>query len=294
MAAGLYAMRAALNTVLIERGLPGGQIAISKDVENYPGIEGVTGFDLAEKLLRHAKSYGLNMIQQEVRAVEPGPDFHIVRLANGEQLQAYALILATGGAHLKLNVPGEEEYFGKGVSYCGTCDGFFFRDKTVVVVGGGDTAVEEALYLSKIARKVYLVHRRDTLRASKILQKRLLADPKIETVWNSVVTEVKGNDEEGVNAVALNNVQTGESREVATDGFFVFVGYSPTNQLVPPGVQMSKEGYVITDEKCETCIPGIFAVGDLRKKYVNQIIVAAADGCTAALAAAHYVEAKKS
>jgi thioredoxin reductase (NADPH) len=294
LAAGLYAMRAALNTVLIERGLPGGQIAISKDVENYPGIEGVTGFDLAEKLLRHAKSYGLNMIQQEVRAVEPGPDFHIVRLANGEQLQAYALILATGGAHLKLNVPGEEEYFGKGVSYCGTCDGFFFRDKTVVVVGGGDTAVEEALYLSKIARKVYLVHRRDTLRASKILQKRLLADPKIETVWNSVVTEVKGNDEEGVNAVALNNLQTGESREVATDGFFVFVGYSPTNQLVPPGVRMSKEGYVITDEKCETCIPGIFAIGDLRKKYVNQIVVAAADGCTAALAVAHYVEAKKS
>jgi thioredoxin reductase (NADPH) len=286
-------MRAALNTVLIERGLPGGQIAISKDVENYPGIEGITGFDLAEKLLRHAKSYGLNMVQQEVRAVEPGPDFHIVRLANGEQLQAYALILATGGAHRKLNVPGEEEYFGKGVSYCGTCDGFFFRDKTVVVVGGGDTAVEEALYLSKLARKVYLVHRRDTLRASMILQKRLLADPKIETVWNSVVTEVKGNDEEGVNAIALNNVQTGESREVATDGFFVFVGYSPTNQLVPPGVEMSEEGYVITDEKCETCIPGIFAIGDLRKKYVNQIVVAAADGCTAALAAAHYVEAKK-
>jgi thioredoxin reductase (NADPH) len=287
-------MRAALNTVLVERGLPGGQIAISKDVENYPGIEGITGFDLAEKLLRHAKSYGLNMIQQEVMAVEPGNDFHVVRLANGEQLQAYALILATGGSHRKLNVPGEEEYFGKGVSYCGTCDGFFFRDKTVVVVGGGDTAVEEALYLSKLARKVYLVHRRDTLRASMILQKRLLSDAKIETVWNSVVTEVRGDDEGGVNAVALKNVLTGESRDVATEGFFVFVGYSPANQLVPPGVAISTEGYVITDEKCETSIPGIFAIGDLRKKYVNQIVVAAADGCTAALAAAHYVDAKKS
>lgn len=293
LTAGLYAMRAALKTILIEKGTPGGQIAITKDVENYPGIELIPGLDLAEKFLQHAESYGLEVDQQEVAAIEPGKGGpHVVKLANGEALHAHAVIMAMGGAPRKLGVPGEAEYAGRGVSYCATCDGFFFRNQTVVVIGGGDTAVEEALYLSKIAAKVYLIHRRESLRASKLLQQRVKADPKVELVWNAVVTEIKG-DAGGVNAVELQDVKTGEKRDLPCEGSFIFVGYLPTNGLVPAGVRLNAEGYVITDEKCETDIPGIFAIGDLRAKYANQIVIAAADGCIAALAAAHYVENKK-
>lgn len=292
LAAGLYCKRAALKTVLFEKGLLGGQIAISKDVENYPGMEGITGFDLAEKMVHHAEAFGLDVIRQEVAAVNAGSDLHSVRLANGDLLQAIALILAAGGSVRKLGIPGEAGYLGIGVSYCATCDGFFFRDKTVVVVGGGDTAVEEALYLSKITRKVYLVHRKNTLRASKILQSRLMSEPRIEMIWNTIITEIRG-DGKAVGAVAFENTETGEKGEIPTDGVFIFIGYSPNNQLIPPQVRMNEQGFVITDEKCATNVPGIFAVGDLRQKFANQIIVAAADGCIAALAAAHYVEVER-
>src|SRR5512135_771230 len=209
LAAGLYSQRAALKTVLFERGLLGGQISISKDVENYPGMEGITGFDLAEKMVHHARSFGLSVVQQEVAEVRAGTDLHSVRLASGEMLQAVALILAAGGSVRKLGVPGEGEYFGLGVSYCATCDGFFFRNKIVVVVGGGDTAVEEALYLSRLARKVYLVHRRDTLRASKLLQNRLAAERGIQILWNTAIRSVLG-DGNAVRAVSFENTVTGE------------------------------------------------------------------------------------
>ena len=195
LAAGLYCQRAVLKTILFEKGLVGGQIAISKDVENYPGVQGITGFDLAEKMVQHAESFGLRIIQEEVATVTSGPDVHSVRLANGTVYSTYALILGAGGSVRKLGVPGEAEYLGSGVSYCGTCDGFFFKDKTVVVVGGGDTAVEEALILSRLARKVYLVHRKGVLRASnRLLLSRLLAEPGIEVIWNTVVTHIKGDD----------------------------------------------------------------------------------------------------
>ena len=292
LAAGLYCKRAALKTVLFEKGLLGGQIAISKDVENYPGVEGITGFDLAEKMVHHALSFDLSVIQQEVAEVSAGLDLHLVRLANGDTFRTVALILAAGGSVRKLGIPGEAEYLASGVSYCATCDGFFFRDKTVVAVGGGDTAVEEALYLAKLTRKVYLVHRKNALRASKILQDRLMAEPKIEIIWNTIITEIKG-DGKTMNAVSFENTETGEKGEIPADGIFIFVGYSPNNKLIPPGVRMNEQGYVITDEKCATNTPGIFAVGDLRQKFANQIVVAAADGCIAALAAAHYVEMKK-
>jgi thioredoxin reductase (NADPH) len=292
LTAGMYAMRAALKTVLIEKGVPGGQVAITKAVENYPGFIEIGGFELCDKFLQHAKWYGLEMIQQEVVAVDPGIEFHSVRLANGIELHAHAVILAPGGSARRLNVPGENENFGKGVSYCATCDGFFFRDRTVVVVGGGDTALEDALYLSKITKRVYLVHRRDALRGSRILQQRVLAECGIEVLWNTVVTEIKSN-EQGVCEVALKDTKTGEQRDLATDGVFIFVGFAPNNQLVPAGIRANANGYVVTDEKCETSIPGIFAIGDLRQKYANQIVIAAADGCIAALAAAHYVEMKK-
>ena len=292
LTAGMYAMRAALKTVCIEKGVPGGQVAITKGVENYPGFIEIGGFELCDKFLEHAKWYGLEMIQQEVVAVEPGIDFHSVRLANGEVLRTCAVILAAGGSARRLNATGEIENFGRGVSYCATCDGFFFRDKTVVVVGGGDTALEDALYLSKITNHVTIIHRRDAFRASRILQQRVMAEPKIEILFNTVPTEIQSN-ENGVRAVSLKDTRTGAKSELATDGVFIFVGFSPNNQLVPVGIKMSPSGYVITDEKCETSIPGIFAIGDLREKYANQIVIAAADGCTAALATAHFVEMKK-
>jgi thioredoxin reductase (NADPH) len=292
LTAGIYAMRAALKTVLIEKGLPGGQVAITKEVENYPGFIEIGGFELCEKFLEHAKHYDLEIIQKEAVATEPGVEYHSVRLADGTVLKSHAVILAAGGTAQKLRIPGEDENFGKGVSYCATCDGFFFRDQIVAVVGGGDTALEDALYLSKITRKVYLIHRRDAFRGSRILQQRVFAEPKIEIIYNTVATEIQ-SDEKGVKALSLKDTQTSEERTIDTDGVFIFVGFRPNNLIVPAGVKLNTSGYVVTDEKCETSIPGLFAVGDLRQKYANQIVLAAADGCTAALAAAHYIETRK-
>ena len=292
LTAGIYAKRAALDTVLIEKGVPGGQVAVTPAVENYPGFPEIGGFDLCEKFMEHAKGYDLEILQTEAEKVEPGTDSHTVHLSDGTVLQAHAVILATGGTARSLNIPGEHEYFGQGVSYCATCDGFFFRDQVVAVVGGGDTALEDALYLSKIAKKVFLVHRRDAFRGSKILQDQVLAEPKIDTVLNAVLDEIKA-DESGVCGLSIKDTQTGNVTELECQGVFILVGFSPNKDLVPTGVDMSPANYVLTDEKCETSIPGIFAVGDLRKKYANQIVLAAADGCTAALACAHYVETVK-
>ena len=292
LAAGLYCQRAALKTILVEKGLPGGQIAISKEVENYPGVQGITGFDLAENMLRHAQSFGLQVVREEATRIETGTGPHAVKLANGETLRSTSLILALGGTMRKLGIPGEAEYLGSGVSYCATCDGFFFREKTVVVAGGGDTAVEEALYLAKLARKIYLVHRKNVLKASRLLQERLKSEPLIEPVPEAVLAEIKG-DGTGVNEVILENLKTGQRRELPVEGVFIFIGYAPNSSLIPSSVRISEHGFVITDEKCETSVPGVFAAGDIRRKFANQIVVAAADGCIAALAAAHYVEELK-
>jgi len=292
LTAGIYAMRAALKTALVEKGMHGGQVMISDEVENWPGTERIGGAELAMKFAEHAQSYGLEMISNDVEAVEPGLDYHTVRLYGGEALKTYAVILATGGSPRKLNIPGEEDYYGKGVSYCATCDGFFFKDKTVVVVGGGDTAAEESLYLAKLARQVYILHRRDALRASMLLQQRIKDECKIEVLWNTVPSSINADDN-GVCSVDLKDTQTGEERQLAVDGTFIFIGFDPNNHIVPAGIKMNADGYVVTNEKCETTIPGIFAAGDLNEKYARQIVTAAADGATAALAAAHFVEAKK-
>ena len=292
LAAGLYCKRSGLKTMLIEKGLLGGQIAVSKEVDNYPGLEGITGFELAEKMVHHAKSFGLNVLQEEVASVTAGSGHHEVRLANGDALKTACLILALGGTARKLGVPGELEYFGRGVSYCGACDGFFFRDKTVAVVGGGDSAAEEAVYLARLARKVIVLHRRNELRASRMLQENLRSEPKIEVLWNTVIREIKGKDGV-VNAIVIENTETGEKKGLPMDGVFIRIGFSPNTLLIPPALRVNDMGFVITDEKCESSIPGIFVAGDLRQKYANQIVVAAADGCIAALAAAHYVEEKK-
>jgi len=293
LSAGIYAMRAALATVLIEKGIMGGQVVMSDTVENYPGFENITGAELSQKFAEHAQSYGLKIIYEEVTEILPGLDYHTVKMANGEEYRTHGVILATGGSPRMLNVPGEMEYYGKGVSYCGVCDGFFFRNKTVVVIGGGDSAAEESLYLAKLAQKVYMVHRRDELRAGMILQQRVKSECKIEMLWNTVCTSINAGSD-GVNSVSLKNIKTDEQRDLPTDGAFIFVGFNPNNRLVPRGVKMNTEGYVITNEKCETNIPGLYVIGDLREKFARQIVVSASDGCIAALAAAHYVETKTS
>jgi thioredoxin reductase (NADPH) len=293
LSAGIYGLRASMRTVLIERAVTGGQVTLSDEVENYPALGSLNGAELAQKFLQHAQDYNLEIVSQEVVELEPGIENHTVRLGDGETLKTHSVIIATGGSPRKLMVPGEDEFYGKGVSYCAVCDGFFFRNKTVVVVGGGDSAAEESLYLAKLASKVYLVHRRDKLRASMILQQRLFADPKIEVLWNTTVNEIL-SEGDGVAAVTLEDTQNGAIRRFETQGVFVFIGFDPNNQIVPAGIKLNTDGYVCTDDKCETAIPGIFAIGDLREKYARQIVVAAGDGCTAALAAAHHVEMRRS
>ena len=293
LSAAIYAMRAAMKTVLVEKGITGGQVTMSDEVENYPGFTHISGAELSMKFTQHAQSYELEMISQEVTALDPGLNHHTVKLANGESLKAHAVILATGGSPKKLDVPGEREFYGKGVSYCATCDGFFFRGKTVVVVGGGDSAAEEALYLAKLCKKVYIAHRRDELRASKILQQRIFDDCNIEMLWNTVVTDIRAGSD-GVECVELKDTVTADTRELDVDGVFIFVGFNPNNQLVPAGTRMNADGMVVTDEKCETNSPGVYVIGDLREKFARQIVLSAADGCTAALAAAYFVDAKKS
>ena len=293
LTAGIYAMRAALNTVLIEKGLAGGQMTLSDQVENYPGIVNIGGQELSRNMAEHAGHYGLEVRPREVVNIEPGLGMHQIRLDDDSVIQTHAVIMGMGGNPRKVAVPGEEEYYGKGVSYCAVCDGFFFRNRKVVVIGGGDSAAEESLYLAKIAEKVYLVHRRDELRAGRILQKRVQDECKIEVLWSHVPVEIKA-DQSGVNAVTLKDLKNEKNYDLATEGVFIFVGFNPNNQLVPRDIRLNADGYVMTDEKCETNVPGIFAIGDLRQKYARQIITAAADGCTAALAAAHYVENKRS
>jgi thioredoxin reductase (NADPH) len=293
LSAAIYAMRAAMKTVLVEKGITGGQVTMSDEVENYPGFTHISGAELSMKFTQHAQSYELEMISQEVTALDPGLDHHTVKLANGESLKAHAVVLATGGSPKKLDVPGEREFYGKGVSYCATCDGFFFRGKTVVVVGGGDSAAEEALYLAKLCKKVYIAHRRDELRASKILQQRIFDDCNIEMLWNTVVTDIKAGSD-GVERVGLKDTVTADTRELDVDGVFIFIGFNPNNQLVPAGTRMNADGMVVTDERCETNSPGVYVIGDLREKFARQIVLSAADGCTAALAAAYFVDAKKS
>jgi len=290
--AGIYAQRAALKTLLIEKGIPGGQLNNTDEVENWPGTEKISGAELAVKFSQHAAAYDLEVMNREVVGIEPGRDRHTVTLDNGETLATHAAILATGGSPKKLGIPGEDQNYGRGVSYCAVCDGFFFRDKTVVVVGGGDSALEESLYLAKLAKQVYIAHRRDAFRAGMILQKRVLTEKRITVLWNTVLTEIQA-DGQGVNGVITKNTVDGTTAPLATDGVFVFIGFEPNNSLVPAGTKMNANGYVIADDKCETNTPGIFVVGDLKEKYAKQIVTAAADGCTAALAAAHYVENKK-
>ncbi|NLT95439.1 MAG: thioredoxin-disulfide reductase [Clostridia bacterium] len=276
MTAGIYAARAGYKTVILETGAPGGQAATTETIENYPGFPGgISGPELMMKFYQQTINLGVEMIFQHVTALEAlGP---VKKVMAGETVyETRAVIIASGARPRVLGVNGETKFRGRGVSYCATCDGFFFKDKDVVVVGGGDTAIEEALYLSKICNKVTVIHRRDQLRATKIIQERALKNERISFIWDSVVDEIIGNEK--VTEVSLHNVKTQEKQSLKVDGVFVFVGYIPNTDYLPVEITLDERGYVVTDKQLQTNVPGVFAVGDVRQKSLRQVATAVGDG----------------
>lgn len=288
MTAGLYASRARLRTLLIENGLFGGQMTTTELIENYPGFpQGVSGEELSRLMEEQAKRFGMEAISDEVEEIGLESDLKRVKTYEGEFF-CRALIICTGTEYRKLGVPGEEKFKGRGISYCATCDGAFFRDSCIIVVGGGDSALTEALFLTKFVSELTIIHRRDALRATKIYQERTLNHPKIKFLWNSVVQEIKGDSV--VRSVVVKNVKSGEVKEVETEGAFLFIGLTPRTHFLKELVQIDESGYIITNENCETSIKGIFAAGDCRKKLLRQISTSVGDGATAAFAAEKYLE----
>jgi len=291
LTAGVYASRARLHTLLIESALFGGQMTTTEMIDNYPGFpQGVTGDELSRFMEEQAKRFGMEIVSEEVAGVGLEGDLKTVQTHEAAYL-CKALIICTGTEYRKLGVPGEKEFAGKGVSYCATCDGAFFQDSRIIVVGGGDSALTEALFLTKFVKELSIIHRRDALRGTKIYQERAFANPKIKFLWNSVVQEIKGDIV--VRSVIVKNVKTGEVKEFDTDGAFLFVGLSPRTQFLKGLVQMDEAGYIITNEECETSVRGIFAAGDCRKKLLRQIATAVGDGATAAFATEKYMEGKE-
>ena len=284
LTAGIYAQRARLKTLLLEKSALGGQIAVSDIIENYPGFPSISGPELMEKFEEHARGTGLEVKFTEVSGVTTDGKDKVVSTAEGD-LRARAVIVATGASPRRHGAPGEVEFTGKGVSYCATCDGPFFRNQEVMVIGGGDTAVKEAVYLSKIASKVYVVHRRDKLRAEKILQEKALASDNIEILWSHLLKEVKG--ERIVTSVVVEDLKGGGEREIATEGVFVFVGTNPSTGFVD--VNKDDAGFIIANQSMETSEPGIYAIGDSRNTPLKQVATAVGDGAIAAFKAEEYI-----
>jgi len=292
LSAGLYAARSRLKTLILEKEKVGGQIVTTDEVANYPGsIENATGPSLIKRMVQQAQDFGAEMKFDTVKEVELEGKIKVIK-GEKDEYQAKAVIIATGAKPKKIGCPGELELTGRGVSYCATCDAAFFEDLEVFVVGGGDSAVEEALYLTKFARKVTIIHRRDQLRAAKSIQEKAFANEKIHFMWNTVVKEIKGDGI--VESMVVENVKTGEVTEIFADeedgtfGIFVFVGLVPTTELFEGKLEM-ENGYIITDEDMRTNIPGVFAAGDCRKKSLRQVVTAAADGAIAAVQAEKYI-----
>ena len=286
LTAGLYTSRAGLKTLLVERGMFGGQIVNAQHVENYPGFpEGISGFELGSLMHQQAVKYGLETATTEVTGLSLEHAFTVV--ATDGSFEAGAIIIAAGSEYRKLGVPGEERLLGRGISYCATCDGFLFRDHDVAVVGGGDTAVTDALELSQHATKVYVIHRRDQLRAGEVLQRKAFAQPKLEFVWDAVVEEVLGAD--AVNGLKLRNVKTDEISTLDVTGAFVAVGLHPNSQCFNDILVLDETGHIVTDELMSTSISGIFAIGDIRKSSARQVASAVGDGATAGMAAFRYL-----
>ncbi len=293
LCAGLYAGRGMLKAVIIERGLPGGELLNTELIEDFIGFESIMGRDLAQKMVDHAKKFGARIVTDTVYTIEKlgSGDFEVTT-ALGKKYHAPAVILTAGGTPVKLGVPGEQEFAGRGVSYCAVCDGAFFRDETIAVIGGGDAAAEEAAYLTKYAAKVYIVHRRDQLRASQILQNRVFNNPKIEVIWNKVVEEIEGGGR-GVSGLRLKDTVTGEVATLPVTGAFVFIGFRPNSDLIKGHFDHDEQGYVKTDWQMRTSIEGLWAAGDLRVQLTRQITTAVGDGTTAAVSVEKFLAERK-
>jgi thioredoxin reductase (NADPH) len=287
LTSGLYAARARMNVLLIEKAAPGGQVLVTDWIENYPGFpEGISGFDLAEKIKDQALALGLNIETAEVQGLDLSGKIKEVILKE-KRIQTKSVIIASGASPRKLGV-GEDKFMGKGVSFCGTCDGPFFKDKVVVAVGGGDTAIQESIFLTRFAKKVYIVHRRDELRATKILQERAFANDKIKFLWDSVVTGMDGFF--GVEKIHLKNLKTGDASEIEANGCFIWIGILPNTEFIKGVVKTDESGFILVDTQMQTNVPGVFAIGDVRDTPLRQIATAVGDGAVAAFCAEHYVE----
>ena len=289
LSAAIYAQRACLDTIVIEKnGISGGQVLNTWEVDNYPGFPGVTGFELSRQFREHANKLGARVVQDEVVQVELSGNVKKV-VCEEETYEARCVILASGAHHRTLEVPGEEELRGAGVSYCATCDGAFFRGRTVAVVGGGDAALEDAIFLARMCEKVYIVHRRDKLRGAKRLQERLQALENIEFVWNSETAAIEGNGQ--VEALRLRQTKIGEERRLDVDGVFIAVGIAPESELYAGQLELDEQGYIRADESGQTSVPGVFAAGDVRTKALRQILTAASDGANCVASAERYLQA---
>ncbi len=289
LCAGMYAARARRKVVCIERFGTGGQIALTGDVEDYPGFLHIHGPELAQKFTEHAQKFGLEIARDEVTEIYAEGDDRLAKCASGDIYRAKAIIVSAGGTPVKLGVPGEVEYSGKGVSYCAICDGAFFKDKVIAVVGGGDAAVEEGTFLTKYGSKVYIIHRRDKLRAQKIIQKRAFDNKKIEFIWNTSVGSINGNGNK-ISDLTLHNSETDRRTKLEVGAIFIYVGFHPNSGIFRDKVKTDANGYIITDDKMETSIKGIYACGDVRSQLVRQVTNAVGDGTTAAVAAEKYIE----
>ncbi|MGY5388916.1 thioredoxin-disulfide reductase [Bacillus spizizenii] len=288
MTAAVYTSRANLSTLMIERGIPGGQMANTEEVENYPGFESILGPELSNKMFEHAKKFGAEYAYGDIKEVVDGKEYKVVK-AGSKEYKARAVIIAAGAEYKKIGVPGEKELGGRGVSYCAVCDGAFFKGKELVVVGGGDSAVEEGVYLTRFASKVTIVHRRDKLRAQSILQARAFDNEKVDFLWNKTVKEI--HEENGkVGNVTLVDTVTGEESEFKTDGVFIYIGMLPLSKPFENLGITNEEGYIETNDRMETKVEGIFAAGDIREKSLRQIVTATGDGSIAAQSVQHYVE----
>ena len=286
--AGIYASRGNVKTAIVDISMMGGQPSNYLELENYPGFDLIGGYDLMEKFEVHADKFGVEKFpMQEIQKIELNSDIKKI-ITNDKVFNAKTVIIATGAQPQKLNIAGEKEFVGRGVSYCAVCDGAFYREKIVAVIGGGNAAVEEAIYLTRFANKVYVVHRRDKLRADKIVQERAFKNPKIEFVWDSVATEINGTN--NVEKLLIKNVQTNEMKELNVDGVFPYIGFSPNVDLINGQIQQNEQGFIKTDEYLNTSIKGVYAIGDVRETPLRQVITAAADGAIAAVSAIKYLE----
>ena len=293
MTAAVYASRANLTTLMLERGIPGGQMANTEDVENYPGYDHILGPDLSNKMFEHSKKFGAEYAYGDIKEIVDHGDYKTIK-AGKKEYNTRALIVAPGAEYKKLGIPGEEELTGRGVSYCAVCDGAFFKQQHLAVIGGGDSAVEEGMYLTRFADKVTIIHRRDELRAQKILQDRAAKNEKIEFIWDTVVHEINGNGPGGkVSSLSMENVKTGEKSDFEVDGVFIYIGMVPLNDPFKSLGVTNEDGYIPTNDSMETNMPGVFAAGDIREKELRQIVTATGDGSIAAESAIKYVESVK-